>query len=67
MDELANDEKYTQFRRWLRAELKKPTMVELRVARCEKARDEAHDPDMKIIWECKAQELRGKHNREGKC
>tara|TARA_R110002020_G_scaffold27274_1_gene88004 strand:- start:1006 stop:1209 length:204 start_codon:yes stop_codon:yes gene_type:complete len=54
------DERYA----WLRAELKKPTVLERHIARCEKARDEAHDPDMKIIWEGKARELRGKHNRE---
>ena len=53
------DEKYT----WLRNELKKPTLVERRIARCEKARDEAHDLDMKIIWEGKARELRGRKGR----
>lgn len=35
---------------WLRSELEKPTTLETRVAACKKARDAAHDPDMKIMW-----------------
>ena len=49
-------------RKWLRDELAKPTKTEILVARCEKARDEANDPDIKIIWECKARELRDKNH-----
>ena len=48
--------------RWLRDELAKPTKTEILVARCEKARDLARDPDIKIIWECKARELRDKNH-----
>jgi hypothetical protein len=44
---------------WLHKELCKPTRTEQRIARCEQARDRAHDPDIKIIWAAKAQQLRG--------
>ena len=47
-------------RKWLREELDKPTRLEILIARCEKARDAAKDPDSKIIWEGKARELREK-------
>tara|TARA_R110000744_G_scaffold6820_1_gene23597 strand:- start:248 stop:430 length:183 start_codon:yes stop_codon:yes gene_type:complete len=43
---------------WLHKELCKPTRTEQRIARCEQARDRAHDPDIKLIWEAKAQQLR---------
>ena len=32
--------------------------------KCLQARDTAHDPDIKIIWEGKAQQLRGKRMKE---
>lgn len=50
------DERYA----WLRKELAKPTKLDAQIERCEKARDAAHDPDMKIIWEGKVRELRNK-------
>ena len=40
--------------------LSKPTLTEQRIARCEHARNMAHDPDIKIIWEGKARQLRDK-------
>jgi len=49
---------------WLGQQLSAPTPTERRIAKCEEARDAAHDPDMKIIWHGKAQQLRGKRQRE---
>ena len=50
--------------RWLQEQLLKPSLTERRIAQCEKARAMAHDPDIKIIWEGKAQQLRGKRMKE---
>ena len=50
--------------RGLQEQLLKPSLTERRIAQCEKARDTAHDPDIKIIWEGKAQQLRGKRMKE---
>jgi|TARA_R100000995_G_C3444364_1_gene104922 hypothetical protein len=57
-------EKTLEGYRWLQEQLLKPSLTERRIAQCEKARDTAHDPDIKIIWEGKAQQLRGKRMKE---
>ena len=57
-------EKTLEGYRWLQEQLLKPALTERRIAQCEKARDTAHDPDIKIIWEGKAQQLRGKRMKE---
>ena len=57
-------EKTLEGYRWLQEQLLKPSLTEHRIAQCEKARDTAHDPDIKIIWEGKAQQLRGKRMKE---
>ena len=57
-------EKTLEGYRWLQEQLLKPSLTERRIAQCEKARDRAHDPDIKIIWEGKAQQLRGKRMKE---
>ena len=49
---------------WLGQQLSAPTPTERRIAKCEEARDAANDPDVKIIWHGKAQQLRGKRQRE---
>ena len=49
---------------WLQAQLQTPSLTERRIAQCEKARDTAHDPDIKIIWDCKVRQLRGKRMKE---
>jgi|TARA_R110000822_G_scaffold89145_5_gene206154 hypothetical protein len=43
---------------WLQGELCKPRRAQQRILNCEQARDRAHDPDIKIIWASKAQQLR---------
>ena len=50
--------------RWLQEQLRKPSLTERRIDQCEKARDMAHDPDIKIIWDCKARQLRDKRMKE---
>jgi hypothetical protein len=45
---------------WLGQQLARPTLTEQRIARCEDARDAAHDPDLKIIWAGKARQLRAR-------
>ena len=57
-------EKTLEGYRWLQEQLLRPSLTERRIALCEKARDTAHDPDIKIIWEGKAQQLRGKRMKE---
>ena len=57
-------EKTLEGYRWLQEQLLKPSLTERRISQCEKARDTAHDPDIKIIWEGKAQQLRGKRMKE---
>ena len=57
-------EKTLEGYRWLQEQLLKPSLTERRIAQCEKARDTAHDLDIKIIWEGKAQQLRGKRMKE---
>lgn len=57
-------EKTLEGYRWLQEQLLRPSLTERRIAQCEKARDTAHDPDIKIIWEGKAQQLRGKRIKE---
>tara|TARA_R110002126_G_scaffold173399_1_gene322047 strand:+ start:444 stop:650 length:207 start_codon:yes stop_codon:yes gene_type:complete len=49
---------------WLGQQLAQPTLTEKRIAKCEEARDAAHDPDLKIIWHGKAQQLRNKRLKE---
>ena len=51
-------QKFLQGMQWLGQQLAQPTLTEQRIARCEEARDRAHDPDIKIIWASKAQKLR---------
>tara|TARA_R110000851_G_scaffold110270_3_gene232957 strand:- start:1820 stop:2011 length:192 start_codon:yes stop_codon:yes gene_type:complete len=53
-------QKFLQGMQWLGEKLSKPTLTEQRIARCEHARNMAHDPDIKIIWEGKARQLRDK-------
>jgi pterin-4a-carbinolamine dehydratase len=36
------------------------TVFEQRIANCEKARDMAHDPDIKILWQAYALQLRNR-------
>ena len=50
--------------RWLGEQLAAPTLTEQRIANCERARDTAHDPDVRIIWEGKARQLRDKRLKE---
>jgi len=50
--------------RWLGEQLAAPTRTEQRIANCERARDTAHDPDVRIIWEGKARQLRDKRMKE---
>jgi len=57
-------EKFVQGLQWLSNQLTQPTLTERRIARCEVARDAAHDPDIKIIWEGKARQLRDKRMKE---
>jgi len=40
------------------------TVVEQRIAHCEDARDKAHDPDIKILWEAYALQLRNQRIKE---
>ena len=40
------------------------TIVEQRIANCEKARDTAHDPDIKALWEAHAQQLRDQRMKQ---
>ena len=51
-------QRFIQGMNWLGQQLAAPTPTERRIARCEEARDAAHDPDIKIIWEGKARQLR---------
>jgi len=57
-----NEEKFLQARlrglQWLGEQLAKPSLTEQRIANCERARSTAHDPDIRIIWEGKARQLR---------
>jgi hypothetical protein len=53
-------QKFLQGMQWLGEQLSKPTLTEQRIARCEYARNMAHDPEIKIIWEGKARQLRDK-------
>ena len=57
-------ERFIQGMHWLGQQLSAPTLTEQRIARCEKARDTAHDPDIQILWEGKAQQLRDKRTKE---
>lgn len=57
-------EKFVQGLQWLSDQLAQPTLTEKRIARCEVARDKAHDSDIKIIWEGKARQLREKRMKE---
>ena len=50
--------------RWLGEQLAAPTLTEQRIANCERARSMAHDPDIRIIWEGKARQLRDKRLKE---
>ena len=50
--------------RWLGEQLAAPTLTEQRIANCERARSMAHDPDVRIIWEGKARQLRDKRLKE---
>jgi hypothetical protein len=50
--------------RWLGEQLAAPTLTEQRIANCERARSMAHDPDVRIIWEGKARQLRDKRMKE---
>jgi len=49
---------------WLGQQLAAPTLTERRIARCEDARDAARDPDIQIIWEGKARQLRNQRTKE---
>ena len=40
------------------------TIVEQRIANCEKARDTAHDPSIKALWEAYALQLRNQRIKE---
>lgn len=53
-----------QWLQWLSDQLAQPTLTERRITRCEVARDAAHDPDIKIVWEGKARQLRDKRMKE---
>ena len=57
-------ERFLESWKWLQEELFKPSLTERRISQCEAARDRAHDPDIKIIWEGKARQLRGKRTKE---
>ena len=50
--------------RWLGEQLAAPTLTEQRIANCERARSMAPDPDIRIIWEGKARQLRDKRLKE---
>ena len=50
--------------RWLGEQLAAPTRTEQRIANCERARSMAHDPDIRIIWEGKARQLRDTRMKE---
>ena len=60
---MTDDESRIRGRQWLRKELEKPTKLEIKIARCERACEEAADPDIKIIWAAKVRELRRKNPR----
>jgi hypothetical protein len=57
-------ERLIQSMHWLGQQLSGPTPTERRIALCEQARDTAHDPDIQILWERKAQQLRDKRTKE---
>ena len=57
-------ERFIQSMHWLGTQLSAPTLTERRIARCEEARNTAHDPDIQIVWEGKAQQLRDKRTKE---
>lgn len=40
------------------------TVVEQRIAHCEEARAKAHDPEIKILWEAYARQLRNQRIKE---
>jgi hypothetical protein len=40
------------------------TIVEQRIANCEKARDTAHDPSIQALWEAYAQQLRDQRMKQ---
>jgi len=40
------------------------TIVEQRIANCEIARDTAHDPDIKVLWQAYALQLRNQRIKE---
>ena len=48
---------------WLHQELEKKTSFEKLITRLKAARDEAQDPDFKIIWAAKIQQLK-KENKK---
>ena len=50
--------------RWLGEQLAAKTLTEQRIANCERARSMAHDPDIRIIWEGKARQLRNTRLKE---
>jgi len=62
------EEKFLQARlrglRWLGEQLAAKTLTEQRIANCERARFMAHDPDIRIIWEGKARQLRNTRLKE---
>ena len=57
-------ERFIRGMHWMGQQLSGPTPTERRIALCEQARDTAHDPDLKIIWAGKAQQLRNKRQKE---
>ena len=57
-------ERFIRGMHWMGQQLSGPTPTERRIALCEQARDTAHYPDIKIIWECKARKLRDQRTKE---
>ena len=65
---MTEEEKFLQARlrglQWLGEQLAKPSLTEQRIENCERARTMAHDPEIQIIWEGKAQQLRNTRLKE---
>ena len=57
-------ERFIEGMNWLGRQLAAPTLTEQRIARCEKARNTAHDPAIQVVWEEKARQLRDKRKKE---
>ena len=65
---MTEEEKFLQARlrglQWLGQQLAAKTLTEQRIENCERARTMAHDPEIQIIWEGKARQLRNTRLKE---